>query len=151
MLSNLVKTGGKCFEKCNFYIKYFDKIKCYADRQYLVFFQSWNLKYTYIFFGLTCLRIFHAIQSIFFQYWTYVKTPWLELHKLPILVLRNINNIRQTNKKVTCVIFLFHPLIIKMACLYGMLHILIKKERNTDRKKERKSHNHDIGLVHKTA
>ena len=24
-------------EKCNFYIKYFDKIKCYADRPYLVF------------------------------------------------------------------------------------------------------------------
>ena len=28
---------GKCIEKCNFYIKYFDKIKCYAYRPYLVF------------------------------------------------------------------------------------------------------------------
>ena len=28
---------GKCIEKCNFYIKYFDKIKCYADRPYLDF------------------------------------------------------------------------------------------------------------------
>ena len=31
MLSNLLKNGEKCIEKCNFYIKYFDKIKCYAD------------------------------------------------------------------------------------------------------------------------
>ena len=29
--------GKKCIEKCNFYIKYLDKIKCYADRPYLVF------------------------------------------------------------------------------------------------------------------
>ena len=39
-------------KKCNFYIKYFDKIKCYADRPYLVFFraETWN---THIyFFGL---------------------------------------------------------------------------------------------------
>ena len=34
----LLKNGGKCIEKCNFYMKYFDKIKCYADRPYLVFF-----------------------------------------------------------------------------------------------------------------
>ena len=33
---NVVKFGKKCIEKCNFYIKYFDKIKCYADRPYLV-------------------------------------------------------------------------------------------------------------------
>ena len=32
--------GEKCIEKCNFYIKYFDKIKFYADRPYLDFFQS---------------------------------------------------------------------------------------------------------------
>ena len=35
------KMVKKCIEKCNFYmymyIKYFDKIKCYADRPYLVF------------------------------------------------------------------------------------------------------------------
>ena len=43
------KNAGKCIEKCSFYIKYFDKIKYYADRPYLVFFQSWNLKHTYIF------------------------------------------------------------------------------------------------------
>ena len=34
---NVVKFVGKCIEKCNFYVKYFDKIKCYADRPYLVF------------------------------------------------------------------------------------------------------------------
>ena len=34
---NVVKFAGKSIEKCNFYIKYFDKIKCYADRPYLVF------------------------------------------------------------------------------------------------------------------
>ena len=34
---NVVKFAEKCIEKCNFYIKYFDKIKCYADRPYLVF------------------------------------------------------------------------------------------------------------------
>ena len=46
MLSNLLKNGGKCIEKSNFYIKYFDKTKCYVDRPYL---------YTYIFFGLSVL------------------------------------------------------------------------------------------------
>ena len=40
---NVVKFAGKWgkyIEKCNFYIKYFDKIKCYADRPYLVFFRA---------------------------------------------------------------------------------------------------------------
>ena len=48
-MSNLFENGGKCIEKCNFYMKYFDKIKCYADRPCLVFFraETWN---TYIFF-----------------------------------------------------------------------------------------------------
>ena len=36
-MSNLLENEEKCTEKCNFYIKYFDKIKCYADRPYLVF------------------------------------------------------------------------------------------------------------------
>ena len=49
MLSNLLENGGKFIDKCNFYIKYFDKIKCYADRPYLIF-QSWNLKHTCNFF-----------------------------------------------------------------------------------------------------
>ena len=49
ILSNLLKNGEKCIEKCHFYIKYFDKIKCYADWPCLVFFQSWNLKHTHIF------------------------------------------------------------------------------------------------------
>ena len=31
---------GKCIEKRNSYLKYFDKIKCYADRPYLVFFRT---------------------------------------------------------------------------------------------------------------
>ena len=37
MLSNFGGNGGKCIEKCNFYIKYFDKIKCYNNQPYLVF------------------------------------------------------------------------------------------------------------------
>ena len=46
---------GKCIEKCNFYIKYFDKIKCYADRSYLVFFraENWN---THIYIFFFCLK-----------------------------------------------------------------------------------------------
>ena len=45
--------GKKCIEKCNFYIKYFDKIKCFANPPYLDF-SELNLKHTYIFFfGLT--------------------------------------------------------------------------------------------------
>ena len=49
MLSNLGGNGRKCIEKCNFYIKYFDKIKCYVNQPYLVFFraETWN---THIFF-----------------------------------------------------------------------------------------------------
>ena len=39
-LLNVLENGGKCCEKCSFYIKYFDKIKCYADRPYLVFFRA---------------------------------------------------------------------------------------------------------------
>ena len=39
--------GGKCIEKCNFYVKYFDKIICYAYRPYLVFSE---LKHTCILF-----------------------------------------------------------------------------------------------------
>ena len=37
MLSNLLENGAKGIEKCYFYIKYFNKIKCHADRLYLVF------------------------------------------------------------------------------------------------------------------
>ena len=33
----MLENSGKCIEKCNFYIKYFDKVKCYADRPYLNF------------------------------------------------------------------------------------------------------------------
>ena len=40
LLSNLLKSGEKFIEKCNFYIKYFDKIKCYSDQPYLVFFRA---------------------------------------------------------------------------------------------------------------
>ena len=50
---NVVKFAGKWgkmyWKKCNFNIKYFDKIKCYADR-HTYFFLSWNLKHTYISF-----------------------------------------------------------------------------------------------------
>ena len=40
LLSNLLKSGEKFIEKCNFYIKYFDRIKCYSDQPYLVFFSE---------------------------------------------------------------------------------------------------------------
>ena len=36
-------------KKCNFYIKYFDKIKCYADRPYLVFSELKPETHTYFF------------------------------------------------------------------------------------------------------
>ena len=32
------KNGRKCIGKCKFYIKYFNKIKCYGDQPYLVFY-----------------------------------------------------------------------------------------------------------------
>ena len=49
MLSNLLKNGGKCIEKCNFYIKYFDQMKCSAD---------WPYQNTHIifFFGLIIIE-----------------------------------------------------------------------------------------------
>ena len=52
MLSNLLEKGEKYIKKCNFFIKYFDKIKCYADRPYWVFFRAeiWNTHI--VFFGL---------------------------------------------------------------------------------------------------
>ena len=58
MLSNLRENGGKCIEKCNFYIKYFDKIKCYSDRPYLVFSELKPETHIYIFFGLKQIAVF---------------------------------------------------------------------------------------------
>ena len=52
MLSNLLENGEKCIEKCNFHVKYFDKIKCYADRPYLVFLELKPETHIYFFFGL---------------------------------------------------------------------------------------------------
>ena len=52
MLSNLLENGEKYIEKCNFYIKYFDKIKCYANRPYLVFSELKPETHIYFFFGL---------------------------------------------------------------------------------------------------
>ena len=50
MLSNLLENGEECIEKCNFYnVKYFDKIKCYADRPYLVFSEVKPETHTYIY------------------------------------------------------------------------------------------------------
>ena len=49
MLSILLKNGRICTEKYNFYIKYFDKIKCYADRPYLVFSELKPETHIYIF------------------------------------------------------------------------------------------------------
>ena len=46
------KNGGKCSENCNLYIKYFDKIKWWCRPNIPSFFQSWNLKHTYVFLAL---------------------------------------------------------------------------------------------------
>ena len=60
ILSNLLENGGKCIEKCNFYVKYFDKIKCYADRPYLVFSElKPEIQYIYFVWALS-----HRFQSI---------------------------------------------------------------------------------------
>ena len=37
-VAKFAENERKCIEKCNFYIKYLDKMKCYADRPYLFFF-----------------------------------------------------------------------------------------------------------------
>ena len=52
MLSNLLENGEKYIEKCNFYIKYFDKIKCYANRPYIVFSELKPETHIYFFSGL---------------------------------------------------------------------------------------------------
>ena len=46
MLSNLQINGGKCIEKCNFYIKYFDKMLCWLTIPIFFRAETWN---TYIF------------------------------------------------------------------------------------------------------
>ena len=56
MLKNQVKYS----EKCNIYIKYFCKIKCYADRPYLVFSE---LKHTYISFWPNVMRLILFYQA----------------------------------------------------------------------------------------
>ena len=57
---NVVKFAGKwgkIYGQCNFYIKYFDKIKCYADRPYLVFSELKPETRIYYFFALcSCIR-----------------------------------------------------------------------------------------------
>ena len=53
----MLKNGGKYSEKCNFDIKYFDKIKCYADRPYLAFSELKPETHIYNFFGLMCYFI----------------------------------------------------------------------------------------------
>ena len=50
----MLKNGRKYIEKCNSYIKYFDKIKCYADRPYLVF--SELKPETHIYFLLALIK-----------------------------------------------------------------------------------------------
>ena len=69
MLSNLLKNGEKYIEKCNFYITYFDKIKCYADRPYLVFFRAETQVYFFwpyvciasLIINNSCIIVFTAI------------------------------------------------------------------------------------------
>ena len=57
MLSNLLENGGKYIEKCNFYIKYFDKIKCYADRPYLVFSELKPETHIFFFWPKWCIKM----------------------------------------------------------------------------------------------
>ena len=59
MLSKLLGNGEKYIEKCNFYIKCFDKIKCYADRsyEYLVFSELKPETHIYIFFWLKVTKV----------------------------------------------------------------------------------------------
>ena len=49
-MSNLLENGEKYIEKCNFYIKYFDKIKCYGDLPYLFFSELTAETHIYFFF-----------------------------------------------------------------------------------------------------
>ena len=49
----LLEIGGKCIVKCNFHIKHFDKIKCYAERPYLVFSELKPETYIYIYLALS--------------------------------------------------------------------------------------------------
>ena len=66
MLSN----EEKCIEKCNFYIKYFDKIKCYADQPYLVFSELNPERHIYIFFFFVfffCCCFFFGLKNIHFN------------------------------------------------------------------------------------
>ena len=51
-MSNLLENGEKYIEKCNFCIKYFDKIKCYADRAYLIFLKLKPETHIYFFLAL---------------------------------------------------------------------------------------------------
>ena len=57
----LRKKGEKCIEKSNFYIKYFDKIKCYADRPYLVFSELKPETHIYIFLAL-CIILYISVK-----------------------------------------------------------------------------------------
>ena len=50
--------GGKSYVKSNFYIKYFDKIKCYADRPYLVFSELKPETHIFFFWPKLCHSLF---------------------------------------------------------------------------------------------
>ena len=65
MLSNLLKNGGKCTEKkkSNFYIKYLDKIKCFANRPYLVFSELKPETHSFFFFVLSFFFFFFSLES----------------------------------------------------------------------------------------
>ena len=66
MLSNLLKNGGRCTEKCNFYMKYFDKMKCYADRPYRFFSELKPETHISLFLALYT-HINHIIKKINFS------------------------------------------------------------------------------------
>ena len=73
----MVKFAGKGIEKCNFYIKYFDKIKCYADRSYLFFPELKPETHIYIFFWpkLKHSRSMHAYLKEFeiYSFYAFMK------------------------------------------------------------------------------
>ena len=65
--SEMLQNQGKYSEKCNNYIKYFCKIKCHADRPYLVFSELKPEAHTYFFLGLMC-KTFFSLTAINFSH-----------------------------------------------------------------------------------
>ena len=43
IVSKMLENGGKCIEKCSFYVKYFDKIKCRLTIPSFFWAETWNI------------------------------------------------------------------------------------------------------------